>query len=406
MYTWMNGLLLTITMTAAMAQGAEYVVTDLGTLGGTSASAGTVNNEGQVVGSSTVASAALHAYVWEGGAMTDLGTPSGYLVSYAASINDSGLIVGSVDGQSQSQYGYMYENGVWTYLGTLPGPDLTYSSARDVNNAGQIVGYSFTLGSGGDTRSWVWQDGVMTDLGAPAGHENAAFGLNETGQVVGWREYSGSNPGKRAFRWDAGVFIDLGALPDASASSASDINDLGQVCGASSFAVPPYFSVSRACLWDGGAVVDLGSLPGYSASASTALNNHGQVVGWVREGISGGATAAFIWEDGLMRDLNTLIAPDAGWDLWSAGDINDAGQIVGQGKAPSGQAHAFLLTPCGGTDSDCDGDVDLDDFTPFLGCLTGPAQPVDPLCHDMDFDDNGHVDMADVNAFVAAFTGS
>lgn len=398
-------LTFTVVVTANVASGEQYVVTDLGTLGGISASAGTVNNVGQVIGSSTISSSAMHAFFWEDGEMIDLGTPSGFGVSYASGLNDDGLIVASTNGEFQSEYAYMYEDGVWTYLGTLPGAALAYSSAREVNNAGQIVGYSFTLGPGSDSRAWIWEDGVMTDLGAPANHRNYAFGINELGQVVGSLQFPDPNPGRRAYVWEDGVFTDLGTLPGDTGSSASDINAAGQVCGTSSHPVPPYFTAKQACLWDDGGVSELGSLPGYATTASTALNNHGQVVGWARTGLSGGSTVAFIWEDGIMRDLNDLIAPEAGWELWSAGDINDAGQIVGWGEAPNGQSRAFLLTPCGGADSDCDGDVDLVDFIEFQACLSGPAQLVEPECETMDLDSDGDADLSDVAALFAAFPG-
>lgn len=45
-----------------------------------------------------------------------------------------------------------------------------------------------------------------------------------------------------------------------------------------------------------------------------------------------------------MLDLNSLIPAVSGWELQFAGSINDAGQIVGQGRI-NGQSHAFLLTP-------------------------------------------------------------
>jgi hypothetical protein len=43
-------------------------------------------------------------------------------------------------------------------------------------------------------------------------------------------------------------------------------------------------------------------------------------------------------------DLNDLIDPRFGWELIQAIGINDAGQIVGQGRI-GGETHAFLMTP-------------------------------------------------------------
>src|SRR5205085_7300550 len=53
---------------------------------------------------------------------------------------------------------------------------------------------------------------------------------------------------------------------------------------------------------------------------------------------------AFLYTGGVMRDLNSLIAPGSGWELESAASINNTGQIVGEGLM-GGDELAFLLTP-------------------------------------------------------------
>ena len=63
-----------------------------------------------------------------------------------------------------------------------------------------------------------------------------------------------------------------------------------------------------------------------------------------------------------MVDLNTLIDPLSGWELLDASDINDAGQITGQGLI-GGQYHAYLLTPVPiPGDFNHDGTVDAADY--------------------------------------------
>ena len=60
------------------AQHTRYTVTDLGTLGGTFSFAGGINNRGSVEGFSTLpGDTASHAFLWQNGAMTDLGTLGG-----------------------------------------------------------------------------------------------------------------------------------------------------------------------------------------------------------------------------------------------------------------------------------------------------------------------------------------
>src|SRR5215216_1182672 len=47
-------------------------ITDVGSMGGTNASAGDINDFGQIVGSSTVAADPSRAFLWENGATTEL----------------------------------------------------------------------------------------------------------------------------------------------------------------------------------------------------------------------------------------------------------------------------------------------------------------------------------------------
>jgi|GEM_PF-1475563 len=330
---------------ASRASGAEeYTVIDLGTLGGNTSYAGALNNTGQVVGSSKIANSALHAFRWENSAMTDLGTPTGYLVTSASSVNDLGQVVGSTQGQYQSEYAYIWENNVWTYLGTLPA--LDYSSTTDINNSAQITGYSYMLGPGGQFHAWLWENDVFTELGTLGGADSVAAALNEQAQVVGWAHTT--EPGiSHAFLWENGVMTDLGVLPGETDSSAADINATGQVCGLSAHTLTTYpFPTYRiACLWDNGDIIEIGKLPGFSKNSSAAgINDQGVVVGYSSD--YGNDSHAFVWRNGILTDLNDLIDPAAGWELLTAADINEAGQIVGYGSH-NGETRAFLLEPLG-----------------------------------------------------------
>jgi probable HAF family extracellular repeat protein len=78
----------------ATATAPAVTVTDLGTLGGTFSSASAVNGSGQVVGYSSTAGGAFHAFSWtQKGGMVDLGTLGGTF-STASAVNGSGQVVG------------------------------------------------------------------------------------------------------------------------------------------------------------------------------------------------------------------------------------------------------------------------------------------------------------------------
>jgi hypothetical protein len=59
-------------------------------------------------------------------------------------------------------------------------------------------------------------------------------------------------------------------------------------------------------------------------------------------------TGSFLWENGSpMVDLATLVSSDSGISVGNgAFDINDRGEIAGQGNDANGDTHAILLIPC------------------------------------------------------------
>jgi hypothetical protein len=74
-----------------------------------------------------------------------------------------------------------------------------------------------------------------------------------------------------------------------------------------------------------------------------------------------------------MVDLNTLIDPHTDWELLDAHDINDAGQITGQGRINE-EYHAFLLTPIPNPgDFNHDGTVDAADYVVWRKTDSTPA---------------------------------
>ena len=62
-------------------------------------------------------------------------------------------------------------------------------------------------------------------------------------------------------------------------------------------------------------------------------------------GLASGNPRAFLWQQGVMTDLNALIPADAPLYLLTAFGINDAGEIVGFGVTGEGDIHGFLATP-------------------------------------------------------------
>ena len=74
------------------------------------------------------------------------------------------------------------------------------------------------------------------------------------------------------------------------------------------------------------------------------INTPGQIVGSM-ENSTTHAEHAFLYNNGQMTDLNTLISPTSGWTLQATSGNNDSGQIVGMGVDPNGHTEGFLLSP-------------------------------------------------------------
>jgi probable HAF family extracellular repeat protein len=204
-------------------------MTDLGTLGGTEAFPASVafgiNNRDQVVGDSeTTGNSAVHAFLWQDGTMTDLGTLGG-TYSFASGINDRGQVVGYASPPGDTAlHAFLWQKGTMTDLGTLGGD--TFSAATGINDGGQVVGY-------GTTHAFLWQHGTMTDLGTLGGTYSLASAINASGTVIGESTLPGDTA-QDPFIYSKGTMTDLYTLLPAGAVTyltVNGINDRGQIVG-------------------------------------------------------------------------------------------------------------------------------------------------------------------------------
>jgi len=158
------------------------------------------------------------------------------------------------------------------------------------------------------------------------------------------------------------------------------VSDSGQAAGFGNLSGDIYF---HAVFWlKVGQMTDLGTVGGDPCSVAKAINIKDQVVG---DSLSlynclnnGDASRAFLWQDGSIFDLNALIPPGSPLYLVHPQNINDRGEIAGDGVDASGNNHAFLLIPCDVNHPDIEGcDYSLVDAA-TAAALYRPSFAVEP----------------------------
>lgn len=374
-----------------------YRVVNLGNPEGGTYSQGTSNNQpGWIAGLSLLPDATMRAELWRNGSAKSLGTLGGPNSAVAwPNRNDHRVIVGIAEtaqrqplGENWSCFlavffvpsghvcrGFVWRDGTMSALPTLGGDN---GFATGVNNRGQIVGWAEndthdpTCNEFTNTAQvlqfeavmWVWDRDAnryrTTVLPPyPGDLDGAATAINQWGTAVGITGICdaaiGGGTAEHMVVWrDGRVVRSLPTLGGAYWNTPMDINSRGDVAG---FADLPgdgatfpqsnfhaFFWSARPYNCNGKlqtGTCDLGTLDGQGRSEALGINDRDQVVG-----LSASSGHAFLWQNGLMSDLNDLVVPGTKLILTDAQDINDRGEITGQATDPdTGATVAFEAIP-------------------------------------------------------------
>jgi probable HAF family extracellular repeat protein len=259
------------------------IINNIGDLGGLNSQALGINDNGDIVGSSETPGnledphGPYHAFLYSKGVMSDLGT-MGYLSSQANGINNSGQIVGSCTDGNGLQHAFLRSGETMTDISP---PNVISSGANAINISGEIIGGYFK--SDKSIHVAVFRDGGAIDLGNLGGNQITVSAINSIGQIVGYAE---AKDGRlHAFLYEKDQMTDLGISGEFS--EALGINDSGQIVG-------------------------------------------------YRDNLG-----AFLYSNGNMTSLNTMIDSNLGITLKGADRINNYGLIL----AEDVNGEIYLLTP-------------------------------------------------------------
>ncbi len=292
-----------------------------------------IGNHDEVVGSADFppgSSASYGPFLYAKGKLADLRVPPPYINGVANGINAHNVIVGYVskpaDRGSDTQRAFLLDRGRFTVIDT---PSGASSEAHAINDNGWVVGEA-------GVRGFVYHDGKMTDLGCLSDeYGTVAYAINRRNQIVG-------SSGRQPFLWQDGKMSALPGLKQAKGEGlAFGISDAGEIVGVVD---------SRAFLWKEGKVTWLGRLALFGSAYAQKINRYGQIVGSAENGKGDGnwgiKKSAFLYDGGKMYDLNKLLVKsDHQYELVSAWDINDRGNIVCRYALDGGCLGTVLLVP-------------------------------------------------------------
>ncbi len=385
----------------AFAQTPSYTVTDLGALG-PNGQPFVITNNGLVAGSATLGSGVLHAVLWYKRLRGDIGTPGlGGQNSVANGVNEMGQAVGAAQTSTADPNGEDFcgfkalglpSKGttclpfLWQYAVTIPLPTLGGSNgtAYRVNRRGTVAGFAENTTKDSNCpapqklqfRPVIWENGEIQELPVAAKNfEGVAEGVNDNGQVVGGSGICAAlNPitgtslqPLHALLWETGTVTDLGSLGGTGhgfGNLALNINNQGQVIGYSDLKGNANF---HGFLWTRETGMrDLGTLTGDANSLAIGINDVGDVVGVSLDAMFN--PRAYLWKNGAMTDLNTLIPAGSSLTLLTACSINSRDEIVGFAIDSKGNVHGYLATPSDGVSSNA-----TDAFVTPLSLTTNQA---------------------------------
>lgn len=277
-----------------------------------------INNGGTVVGQGAATGGVpfVPTILSPGGTFTFLPpseTPS--VLATARGVSNTGAVVGKWRANDQAAFYWTAATGIEA-ISPTPSDAFFARDAYDVNDAGMVVGYCSGTECGIDASGYLWSRTgghlVLPKVAGFSGTFHEALAINERNQVVG--RYGGGGVGG-VFLWSAATgTVDLAA--PAGLPQFVDINDRGQIVAT----IAPH---------------------------------------------AGGGTTAYLFNNGVWTDLNTLLPAGVTFHIDTARAINNHGWIAGSGAGSLSVGYVLIAPTVDVTVNGEDGPLTL-----------GPASPL------------------------------
>jgi hypothetical protein len=339
-------------------------------------------------GSSTFGSS---AWLYDGSSTIDIGltgadytADNGSKSSFVAELNEAGQVVGGSRRYNGGSFFANLGNTAWLYVGGarteigLMDNEHTNSSGyqsnftEQLNEAGQVSGYAY-LYNGGNTQlgqsAWLYDGTNTVHIGLTGAEHtrndgyryNSVSELHEAGTVLGYtNRYNGGSTemGRSIWLYDGVTTVHLGLTGAEHTqndgyknSSASQVNEAGQVVGFSTRYNSGISNGVSAWLYNGTTTVNIGLTgaeytrnDGYKVSFPSNLNASGQAIG-KSDRYNGGSTpkGESIWLYNGTSTINVGLAGSEhtrsdGYKISFAIDLNEAGQVIGRSYRYNGSS--------------------------------------------------------------------
>ncbi len=193
-------------------------------------------------------------------------------------------------------------------------PGVSSTSVSGVNNNGTIIGYY--LDSQSNAHGFSLSNGEYTSIDDPDGTNTIPSGINSSGTIVG-SYYSSSSNANHAFSYSHGTYTDIVASPECLNTSASGIDDDGDMAGECQTD-----SVIEGWIYRGGSF-QLVAVPRAEWSSATDINIHGlTTMIWSTDSATGRIQSS-IYNGNTFRNIDEPNKKDT-----YAFAINAAGEVA------------------------------------------------------------------------------